>query len=82
MVGRLSVLEASLLPGRLGGRGQRGQVLESPLDGRWDWWGSGQMVSLGLESVLIGDVPDLDQLAIGSGVGVGSGGNLKDEDSS
>lgn len=72
---RASRLEAGLLPGSLGGRGQTGQVLQSALDGRWDWGRSGQMVTGGLESVLIGDVLDGDHLAVGSGVRVRSGGD-------
>lgn len=48
--------------------GQRSQVLQSALDlGRDRWW-HGDVVSLGLESVLIGDVADLDRDSLGGGV--------------
>lgn len=44
------------------------QVLQSALDLGRDRWGHGQMASGGLESVLIGDVGELDWGAIGGGV--------------
>lgn len=61
----------------LGAGGLAGQVLQSPLDLGGDRWGHGQMVSLGLESVLISDVADLDGGAFGGGVAELTLGNLE-----
>lgn len=47
---------------------QTGQVLQSALDLGRDCWGHGQMVTTGLETVLIGDVRHLDWDAFGGGV--------------
>lgn len=57
--------------------GVGGQVLQSALDLGGDRWGHGQMGSLGLETVLIGDVADLDGGAIGGGVAELTLGNLE-----
>lgn len=53
------------------------QVLQSALDLLGDRWGLGQMVSTGLESVLIGNVAQLDWHSLGGSVGELTLGDLE-----
>lgn len=53
------------------------QVLQSALDLGGDRWGHGQMVSTGLESVLIGNIAQLDWHSLGGGVGELTLGDLE-----
>lgn len=54
----------------------RRDVVQGPLDSNWDWWWSWQMITLRLETVLIGRVDYADDLTIGSGVLVLTLGDL------
>lgn len=52
------------------------QEVQSPLDLSGDWWRCGDGVTLGVEAVLVGDVRDLDDLAVVSRVLVRALGDL------
>lgn len=49
-------------------RGLRGDELQSPLDGLWDWGRRGEVVTHGHEAVLVGGVAQVDVGAVGGGV--------------
>lgn len=44
--------------------GIRSVMGERLLDRMWDWWGSGQMIAHGTETMLIGNVVDTDLVAM------------------
>lgn len=48
--------------------GQRSQILQGTSDLVGNWWGSGQMIALRLETVLIGNVAQLDWDSLGRDV--------------
>lgn len=45
-----------------------GEVFQGFFDELWDRWWLGQVISGGLEAVLVGDVAESDVLAFGGGV--------------